>query len=324
VFGSAVSAVISSGTQTVESGGTASATVVSRGGIEFIISGGTANATLVASGGVEDDDDIASGAKIAFGGTEYVFSGDKASGTNVEGGGSTTNTSVATASTVETISSGGEALGTSVSLSGTENVSSGGVASGTLVGFAGDVLHVADAGIGQTLTGHSHNDSFVVYNSDDTMIGQSGSTDTVYVAANFTLPTNVDTLYLEDNASLGTGNSDASNMLFGNGSVASTLVAGSGADTLYVTGTAGTIMTGGPGHDSFAFPDVMGHDEITNFGLAKDTLQFNMTLFSNFTAAMNHASQSGANTVFTIDGGETVTLDNVAKSSLTANDFHFT
>ncbi len=25
----------------------------------------------------------------------------------------------------------------------------------------------------------------------------------------------------------------------------------------------------------------MGHDEADNFGLAKDTLQFNMTLFSN-------------------------------------------
>jgi Ca2+-binding RTX toxin-like protein len=112
-------------------------------------------------------------------------------------------------------------------------------------------------------------------------------------------------------------------MLFGNGGVASTLVAGSGADTLYVTGTAGTILSGGAGHDTFAFPNVMGHDEVTNFGIAKDTLQFNMTLFSNFTAAMNHASQIGPNTVFTIDANDTVTLDNVTRSSLTASNFHF-
>jgi hypothetical protein len=39
---------------------------------------------------------------------------------------------------------------------------------------------------------------------------------------------------------------------------------------------------------------------------------------------MNHASQSGANTVFTIDGSDSVTLDNVTKSSLTASNFHFT
>ena len=101
-------------------------------------------------------------------------------------------------------------------------------------------------------------------------------------------------------------------------------MAGSGADTLYVAGNAGTIMIGGAGHDTFAFPNAMGHDEVTNFGIAKDTLQFNMTLFANFSAAMAAASQSGANTVFTIDTNDTVTLDNVAKASLTANNFHFT
>jgi hypothetical protein len=189
---------------------------------------------------------------------------------------------------------------------------------------AGDALYAANAGIAQTLTGHSHNDTFVVYNAGDIVIGQASSTDTVYAAANFTLPTNVDTLFLEGNASHGTGNSDANNLLVGNTGVASTLVAGSGADLLVVAGTAGTILTGGTAHDTFAFPNVMGHDEVTNFGIAKDTLQFNATLFSNFAAAMNHASQSGANTVFTIDANDTVTLDNVTKTSLTAGNFHFT
>jgi hypothetical protein len=164
----------------------------------------------------------------------------------------------------------------------------------------------------------------VVYNSGDTVIGQASSTDTVYAAASFTLPTNVDTLFLEGNASHGTGNSDAADTLFGNAGVASTLAAGSGADLLVVAGIAGTIMTGGTGADTFAFPNAMGKDEVTNFGFAKDTLQFNATLFSNFTAAMNAASQLGANTVFTIDTNDTVTLDNVTKTSLTAGNFHFT
>jgi hypothetical protein len=61
-------------------------------------------------------------------------------------------------------------------------------------------------------------------------------------------------------------------VLYGNAGVASTLVAGSGAEILLVTGTAGTILTGGTGHDTFAFPNVMGHDEVTNFGIARDTL----------------------------------------------------
>jgi Ca2+-binding RTX toxin-like protein len=189
---------------------------------------------------------------------------------------------------------------------------------------AGDTLYAGNANQMATLTGNSHNDTFVVYNSADTVIGQAGSTDTVYTAANFTLPTNVDTLFLEGSASQGAGNSDAVDTLYGNFGVASTLVAGSGADLLVATGTAGTILTGGAGADTFAFPNAMGHDEVTNFGTAKDTLQFNATLFANFTAAMNAASQSGANTVFTIDANDTVTLDNVTKTSLTAGNFHFT
>ena len=38
---------------------------------------------------------------------------------------------------------------------------------------------------------------------------------------------------------------------------------------------------------------------------------------------MNAASQSGANTVFTIDANDTVTLDNVTKTSLAAGNFRF-
>jgi len=181
----------------------------------------------------------------------------------------------------------------------------------------------SDNWINSTVTGNSHNDTFVVYNSADTVVGQASSTDTVYAAANYTLPANVDTLFLEGNAALGTGNSDAANTLHGNFGVASTLVAGSGADMLWATGTAGTTLTGGTGHDTFAFPNAMGHDEVTNFGTAKDTLQFNASLFANFSAAMASASQVGANTVFTIDGSDSVTLDNVTKTSLAPGNFHF-
>jgi hypothetical protein len=189
---------------------------------------------------------------------------------------------------------------------------------------AGDALYAANAGIAQTLTGNSQNDTFVVYNCADTVIGQAGSTDTVYAAADFVLPTNVDTLFLEGgNATLGAGNGDAFNALFGNAGFASTLVAGSGSDILYVTGAAGTTLTGGAGADTFAFPNAMGNDEITNFSTAKDVLQFNASLFANFSAAMADATQSGANTVFTIDAHDSVTLDNVNKSGLAASNFHF-
>jgi hypothetical protein len=54
--------------------------------------------------------------------------------------------------------------------------------------------------------GSSANDTFVVYDSADVLIG-ARSTDTVYAAVNFTLPTNVDTLFLEGGSgTYGTGN----------------------------------------------------------------------------------------------------------------------
>jgi autotransporter passenger strand-loop-strand repeat protein len=188
---------------------------------------------------------------------------------------------------------------------------------------AGDALYAANPALAATLIGNSHNDAFAVYNSGDKVIGQAGSTDAVYAAADFTLPTNVDTLVLEGSASQGTGNSDAIDVLYGNAGVASTLIAGSGADILVVAGAAGTVLTGGAGHDTFAFPNAMGHDEVTNFGVAKDTLQFNASLFANLAAAMADATQVGASTVFTIDANDQVTLDNVQKGSLAASNFHF-
>jgi len=39
------------------------------------------------------------------------------------------------------------------------------------------------------------------------------------------------------------------------------------ATMLSVTGVAGTILTGGSGADTFAFPDAMGNDEVTNFSI---------------------------------------------------------
>ena len=54
-----------------------------------------------------------------------------------------------------------------------------------------------------------------------------------------------DTLFLEGSAIQGTGNSDAVDTLYGNAGIISMLVAGSGTDTLVVTGIAGTAMTGG-------------------------------------------------------------------------------
>jgi len=52
---------------------------------------------------------------------------------------------------------------------------------------SGDALYAVNPGIGQTLTGNTANDAFVVYSTSDVVIPKAGSHDVVYAAASYTL-----------------------------------------------------------------------------------------------------------------------------------------
>jgi hypothetical protein len=91
------------------------------------------------------------------------------------------------------------------------------------------------------------------------------------------------------------------------------LVASAANDTLYLNSGATTVVIG-PGS---------GQDTILNFQTTQDTLQFSTSLFANYAAAMVSASQVGANTVFTIDANDSVTLQNVNMANLSAANFRF-
>jgi Ca2+-binding RTX toxin-like protein len=95
-----------------------------------------------------------------------------------------------------------------------------------------------------------------------------------------------------------------------------------GNDTL-VASAANSTLFGNPGNTTFSIGPGAGKDTIYNFQNSQDTLQFNHALFANFAAAMTSASQVDANTVFAIDANDSVTLENVNKSSLAASNFHF-
>jgi hypothetical protein len=178
-----------------------------------------------------------------------------------------------------------------------------------------------------TLIGVGNTNYFYVYNSADTVIQASSSNNTynwLIPTVNYTLPTNVDSLLLEGNATQGAGNNDSINYLYDFSGVASTLIAGNGTDSLFVGTANGTTLVGGAGADTFGFLYTpIGKDTVTNFHTSNGVLEFNTTLFANYAAAMSHAQQVGANTVFTIDSNDTVTVQNVAKTSLTANNFRF-
>jgi Ca2+-binding RTX toxin-like protein len=111
-----------------------------------------------------------------------------------------------------------------------------------------------------------------------------------------------------------------------------TLIGGRGADTLNGGGGA-DVITGGEGADHFVFTGpqaaVFGGatgPTITDFvasGAAHDVAQFDASVFADFASLQQHMAQVGADVVITLDATDTVTLQNVALSSLSAQDFLF-
>ena len=93
-------------------------------------------------------------------------------------------------------------------------------------------------------------------------------------------------------------------------------------------GLAGNdTLTGGIGNDTFHFATGFGKEVITDFqsGLgAWDVIYFNRgDAFDNYAEVMAAATQVGANTVITVDAASTITLTNVLKTALVADDFLF-
>ena len=95
-----------------------------------------------------------------------------------------------------------------------------------------------------------------------------------------------------------------------------------------VTGSGDTIqlyastMTQSGSSDAFVFQPKFGEDTINGFA-STDTMQFSAADFANFSALQSHTSQSGSNTVITLDPSDTVTLTNVTATSLVTTQFRF-
>jgi serralysin len=99
-----------------------------------------------------------------------------------------------------------------------------------------------------------------------------------------------------------------------------------GGNTL--TSTAGNdVFYGGGGGDTFVFSSLFGHDVIGDFaasGLTHDRINFHgNSVLNSFTNVMSHATQVGSGVVISMDANDTLTLNNVSRSSLTAADFTF-
>ena len=229
-----------------------------------------------------------------------------------------------------------------VELKGTENISATGNGAGNLMtGNSGDNALVSGAG-DDVLSGGAGNDTLNGGTGADRMIGGSGDdvyqfgvgdfirenpgagTDTVLSAVNFTLGFTLENLTLIGPRVIdGLGNA-LGNRLEGN-TQANRLWGLDGDDTLS-GGAGGDTLTGGADADRFEFRPGTGADVVLDFDPAVGDvialLGFGATLDTG-AEALARATQTGADTVIDLGGGDSVTLSGVDRNTLAGEDFAF-
>ncbi|MGR9210012.1 M10 family metallopeptidase C-terminal domain-containing protein [Rhizobium leguminosarum] len=274
---------------------------------------GNALANTITGGAGNDALDGGAGADTLIGGTgndTYIVdnAGDLVT-ENSDEGIDTVRTALASytlGSDVENLSFVGTGIfvGTGNSLA---NTIRGWTGADTLDGKAGADILIGGAG----------NDTYIVDNAGDLVTeAASAGTDTVRTnLAAYTLGTNVENLtYIGTGAFAGTGNA-----------LNNVIVGGSGSNTL--TGGAGNdILTGGAAADVFVYSPNWGHDTITNFvaaGSAHDAISIDHSIFADWETLFAAIEQFGNDTIITADSDNTITLTNVAVSSLQSWDFFF-
>ena len=101
---------------------------------------------------------------------------------------------------------------------------------------------------------------------------------------------------------------------------AQSAVAGS-SNTIALAGTSAVSLLGSS--DAVWFQqNIGGEDLINGFGSA-DSMWLSALNFASWSVLQGDMTQSGANTVITLNVSDTVTLTNVTMSNLTSSQFHF-
>lgn len=98
------------------------------------------------------------------------------------------------------------------------------------------------------------------------------------------------------------------------------LFGGGGADKLE-SGQGNDVMSGGAGRDSFVYYRGDDNDIVSDFVDNIDRIDLTAFNFSNARAAKSFASNVSGDVVFNFGNGDTLTIDNITLSQLTAVDF---
>jgi serralysin len=228
---------------------------------------------------------------------------------------------------------------------------SGGSGDDYLNAAPGDDFIFGDAG-NDTVLGDTGNDYLNGGIGDDLIMGVAGN-DTVLGAEgndyingsdgdNLVFGGDGDDIVIGDAGNDYLNGENGNNIVFG-GAGSDTVIGGFGDDYLD-GGTGDDILTGGIGNDTLFASS--GNDYLrgdagvdffifaANFGRSliidlvagpvnHDIIQFNGGVFTDFAGVLAHAVENGGNTTITSDAGDTLTLANVLRASLVADDFRF-
>src|SRR5262249_30712301 len=146
----------------------------------------------------------------------------------------------------------------------------------------GNGADVIDGGSGSdTMVGGAGNDTYHVDNEADAVVEvPGGGIDTVYSTVNYTLPSDVEILFLVEGVATArnaAGNA-SKNFIYGNSG--DNVLSGGGGDDVLVGGAGNDILDGGPGNDAMAggtgddtyYVDSQADSVIENPGEGHDTV----------------------------------------------------
>ena len=205
----------------------------------------------------------------------------------------------------------------------------GGAGDDAITGNADDNV-IAGGGGDNWLSGGGGNDRFIAPGAD-------GGTDTVF-GGTISRPDGIDTVDYsgESNAltfdfALGSDSGGILGSVTSGGRTLANLhgiagaIGGAGNDTM-ISGSGNDIFTGGAGADHFTFASASGNDTITDFtaaGPGNDVIEIDIPGITTFIAVKALMSQSGADTIISLDAHDQILLQHVQMSQLTAADFVF-
>jgi len=194
----------------------------------------------------------------------------------------------------------------------------------TLRGKRGVSNWIISSGGGSTLIGGDQGDTFMVVDPNDVVIAAAGSGINTIVSwtSTYTLPANVQNLFLQSaSGGIGVGNA-LDNLLVAEGPSTYTLVAGTGNDVMIGNGSGDPQFDTGAGSTTFVVANGDGNDVIANFRNGIDVVRLNnFTDLPSLAAVKAKMTQVGTDVVLKLSTTQTLTFRNETIANFQANDF---